>query len=339
MGVIMKHELFGIAWAGLDMLILFPFIVALSLLVIWRYYRQKKYVLKLAAPQHLPRLLRNFSLTQKLIKTFLIIISVLLLQAALLGPQWGKKEEIVLQEGRDLMIALDVSRSMLAQDCLPNRLSYAKKKIIELLHTLAADRVGLIIFSGEACVQCPLTSDHDAFAMFLEELDVETISSGRTALEAPIIKALDIFSQMPTKKSKLVALFTDGEDFSFSLENLKNRIQDLNLQISTIGIGTTQGAPIPLFDASGKTSGHQRDEQGAIVISRLNEATLQSLVSASGGVYIRTTADAQDIKQLTNWVEKYEKEQRDNKSIEHLEEKYYYCAGIALFLLCLEWLL
>lgn len=328
-------------FAAAHTIFLLPIIIGLCVVLIMRYMWQKQRASQLAAPAHHKRLLLNFSLRTKKLKVFLLMSTLILLQLVLLRPQWDQKETSVVQEGRDLIIALDVSRSMLASDCMPNRLACAKKKIMELVRTLAVDRLALIVFSGEAWIQCPLTRDFDAFAMFLDELDVETTSSGTTALDAAISKTLEIFSDIPAKKSKLLALFTDGEDFSLTIHNqaLKQQIHDLNVQISAVGIGTPQGAPIPLFDEQGNVAGHQHDEHGAIVISKLNEATLQAIIHDTGGLYIPMTADTRDVNTLVQWVMAHEKESYDNKNINYLEEKYYYFAAPALMLLLIEWLL
>ena len=160
---------------------------------------------------------------------------------AALRPQWGQKEVVIKQEGRDLFIALDVSRSMLATDCTPNRLAVAKQKIKQLVPLLGCERIGLILFSGSAFIQCPLTVDYQAFNMFLDSVDAETISSGTTDLAQPIYKALDAYRQMPNKTTKLLAIFTDGEDFSSNIAHCKQQIWDENLRVFTVGVGRLMG--------------------------------------------------------------------------------------------------
>ena len=244
-----------------------------------------------------------------------------------------------MQEGRDLFIALDVSRSMLARDYEPDRLNFAKKKIKRLLHTLDCERVGLLLFSGTAFVQCPLTSDHAAFTMFLDSVDVETISSGTTALDLAIKKVLEAFGQNPDRKNKLLVLYTDGEDFSSNLAGVKRQAHQEGLHIFTMGVGTPEGAPIPLLDEKGKPKGHQLDQKGAVVISRLNEGILHTLAADSGGAYIRLTQDDTDIKALMRQVQQFEKEQLEDKKFATLEEQYPYFLLISLISFALEWLL
>src|SRR5690606_8798990 len=204
-------------------------------------------------------LLCNVSPKKQVARIVFLSVVFIFLFIALLRPQWNKTEERIMQEGRDLYIGLDISRSMLAVDCKPNRLVYAKNKIKKLLKKLSCERVGLILFSGTAFVQCPLTSDYSAFYLYLDAVDAELISSGTTALDQAIQQALRSFSTMPDRKSKLLVLFTDGEDFSHNLSGIKKEAVEENLSIFTIGIGSTEGAPVPVFDAYGYPVGHQKD--------------------------------------------------------------------------------
>ncbi len=329
----------GIVWGAAHNIILIPFIALASALVCGHWYGCRKRIALLAAPQYYQRFIMYYSPHIKLIKAGLIVNVLILLGVALLRPQWGIKEETLEQQGRDVLIALDISRSMLAQDCSPNRLAYAKEKITQLVGTLACDRVGLIIFSGAALTYCPLTTDYNAFFMMLKELDTETVASGTTALDQALKQALEIIKRAPSKKHKLLILFTDGEDFSSDLAGIKQEALQLGLQIVTVGLGTTVGAPIPLYDNNGTLSGYQKDDKDNVVISRLNEGILQVLARDSGGKYLQATSDTHDITQLKQWVEQFEKEHFDDKHIQAYEERYYYFTGLGLLLLLLEWLL
>lgn len=334
----MNATLFGITWGAVEHSIWFILLFLALGLLIYRFMRTRKVIRLLAGPWT-ERLFKNVSVYKDIVKIILTFISVLFLLLALLRPQWNKKEEVVAQEGRDLFIALDISRSMLATDVQPDRLMYAKQKIKQLLQRLDAERVGLILFSGSAFVQCPLTADRSAFNLYLDQVDVETISSGSTALDQALREALRAFNRAPERKNKLLVLFTDGEDFSSNLSSFKQEAQKENLRVFTIGVGTPEGAPIPLHDASGKIMGHQQDEKGGVVITRLNEGILRTLAQDAGGIYMRVTPDDTDIKTLVQQVRTFEKEKLEDKIFSQLEEQYPYFLLISFISLVIEWLL
>ena len=171
---------------------------------------------------------------------------------------------------------------------------------------MPSERVGLLLFSGSAVVQCPLTSDYSAFYMFLDQVDTESIASGTTALDQALYKTIELFSASQSRKNKLVVICTDGEDFSSNLSAIKQKAQEIGLTIFTLGVATTEGAPIPLFNRFGEQIGHQKDEHGAVVISRLNEGILRNLALDAGGVYLHATQDATDIKTIAQKVELFE---------------------------------
>ena len=332
-------NLFGIEFGGLNNLKYIPLLLAACVLVVVRTRRLYHATGKLAAPAQAKKILFNFSRSRQLFKSFLWVVGFIFLFIALLQPRQKMQEQTIAQEGRDLFIALDISRSMLAADIKPNRLQAAKKKIRTLLKSLTCERVGLILFSGSTFVQCPLTNDYGAFYMFLDQIDVETISSGTTAIDQAIVRALQSFKSAPERKNKLLVLFTDGEDFSSNLAQVKTEAAQEGMHIFTIGVGTVDGAPIPLFDGKGVQVGHQKDAKGAIVISKLNEGILQNLADDSGGVYIKTTHDDADIKRLVKQVQKFEKEKFDDKKVALYEQKYNYCAAVSFACFALEWIL
>jgi len=306
-------------------------------LLVYRYKKQRK-AHNFLVGKHI-QFLRNVYPKKQLFKCVLMIIGIMFLCIALLRPQWGKTEEEITQTGRDLYIALDISRSMLASDCVPNRLLCAKEKIKQLLKKLSCERVGLILFSGVAFVQCPLTTDYAAFNLYLDAVDAELISSGTTALDQAIRQALTSFSSMPERKSKLLVLFTDGEDFSHNLHDIKKESVEANLSIFTVGVGTVDGAPVPLFDEHGVLVGHQKNNQGGVVISRLNEGILQSLSRDAGGSYMHITDNNDDIDALVRSVNSFDKEQLGERKISRQEDQYHYFLLVSFICFVIEWLL
>jgi Ca-activated chloride channel family protein len=317
----------------------FPLVFCALAFIIAISYRRYRGISRLASKARRSYLFPTFSLKMVFLKNCLLIIGCTSLFIALLRPQWGKTEEIIEQEGRDLFVALDVSRSMLAQDKKPNRLTFAKEKIKQLVHALKSERIGLVIFSGAALVQCPLTIDYGAFFLFLNQIDAETISSGTTALELALKKIIDVYARTPGKKNKLVVIFTDGEDFSSNLTKIREEARELGIHIFTVGIGTPEGAPVPVVDEDGRQHGYQKNEQGEVVISRLNEGILRALAQESGGSYLRATDNEADINELAKRVHSYEKEKFEDKNIGLLKDRYPLFAAISFFCFLFEWLL
>jgi Ca-activated chloride channel family protein len=175
--------------------------------------------------------------------------------------------------------------------------------------------------------------------MFLDQLDVETISSGATALDQAIMYALRAFNVGPERKNKLLIMVTDGEDFSQNLTAVAQQAAQEHLRIFTLGVGTQEGAPIPVIDMQGKSQGHQKDSKGAIVISRLNEQMLSKLAHDCGGMYIKMSSDDTDVRMLLKAVSSYEKESLEDKKITQYHDQYPYFVAIAFVLLALEWII
>jgi Ca-activated chloride channel family protein len=308
-----------------------PAIVLALLLCLYRFYQQRRSIYKLVAGR--TELLINFSRIKFIIKQFLLISAFFALGLALMRPATQGAAQEIDRKGRDIIIALDVSRSMNATDCLPNRLAAAREKIKHLIDLDPSARVGLLLFSGDASMQCPLTDDHDVFKLFLDMVGSETVSSGTTCLSRALEKIVGHFSEHDATRSKLVVLVTDGEDFSGSLDVVKKQLQDLDIRLCIMGVATPDGAPIPLQE------GYQLDSSGNIVISCLNEPLLKAVANECHGVYMRITPDSTDVRRIFDYIQHFEQEYQKKQSLVILDEKYCYGAGLALALLIIEWLL
>lgn len=305
----------------------------------FHFYRSKKVVGRLASAFQQKNILKNYQPWRRGLKYGLLFIAFIFLGIVFLRPQWDLKNQVVEQEGRDILIALDISRSMLAEDESPNRLEFAKEKIKKLLYNLSCDRVGLMIFSGSTVLQCPLTTDYSTFFMFLNQLGVETISSNTTSLDSAVIKAVDVFKSMPERKSKIFCLFTDGEDFSDNLAGVKERARQEGISIFTVGVGSEHGAPVPILNNSGMRVGLEKNKDGSVVMSKLNESVLRELSDKSGGKYIHAVESDQDIQELISWVQEFETDTLESKKINRLEEQYPYFIWVSFACLLLEWVL
>jgi Ca-activated chloride channel family protein len=330
---------FGIHWGDPGQIIYIFLVILAALIVVYRLHKVRKVIALLGKQVGGISFLKYASMPRVLIRSVVWLIGYTFLFITLLRPQWDKKDEIVAQEGRDLFIALDISRSMLATDMQPDRLSLAKEKIKALVKGLSSERVGLILFSGSAFISCPLTVDYNAFFMFLDQVDRDTISSGSTSIAHAVNTALQRFESTPDRKNKLLVIFTDGEDFSGNLSAVKEHAREQGLTIFTVGIGTQEGAPIPLYDRHGKQSGHQRDRKGSVVISRLDEVLLADLAKQLGGTYVHATQDNNDIDSIIERVNRFEKEKFEDRTIACYQEQYPYFLFVSFICFLIEWLL
>lgn len=265
-------------------------------------------------------------------KAFFSILAVLFLMLALTQPRWGYEWKDLTQEGVDIIVALDVSNSMLAEDIKPNRLSRAKRKISDLLEMLDGDRVGLVAFAGTAYVQCPLTLDYTAAKLFLDATDTDLISTQGTALTDAIKKSVAAF-KTEDDKSKAIILITDGENHSGDPVKTARWAAEQGIKIFTIGIGQNSGAPIP--DVTG---GFKKDKNGEIVLTRLDETTLQQIALETGGTYVRSVTGDLDLNKiyLENIKPKMEKKELKSQMRKLWRERFQWFIFLALICLGVE---
>lgn len=327
-----------IEWGNLSGIwLLLPVIVGCVLVFLNFKFKQK--VIVLLANNGVNSLSKNVFGVYKL-KLALWWTGLLFLFIAFLGPQWGDSDSIVPQKGRDVIVAIDVSKSMLAEDLKPSRLLFAKGKIKKLIESLDGDRVGLILFSGDAFVMCPLTRDKEILLTFLDDVSVETISSGTTDTAKAIEVAIKMVQQSGGNATKLLTIFTDGEDFSESVEAAGKQAKEVGLHIFAVGVATEQGAPIPDVDNMGNKNGFVKNKQGSIVISKLNKVLLRDLSNKCDGGYVEAViSDDSDVQKVTNFIAGFERKQIDNKKLNNKEERYYVFAVVSLLCLLIEWVL
>lgn len=285
--------------------------------------------------------LRHFSWRKSIAKAVLFGGAMLSILLIFLRPGYASPDQEVTSYGRDIYIALDVSRSMLVEDVAPNRLTVAKQKINALVEALRGERLSLVLFSGAAFVQCPLTVDRGAFSLLLKSVDVETFSSGTTAIGQAIRVVMERIKAQNdgTRYTRVLVLFTDGEDFSSDSTAINTQAKELGLIIIAVGIGTREGGPIPVINDRGQRTDYQRDTAGAVVISRLDEQKLQAITSKTGGFYQLSTADSSDITTICRVVERLERTWSAQKKATITHEQYPWLAGLSFLLLLLEWML
>ncbi len=268
------------------------------------------------------------------VRPILIGAALLCLVVAAAGPRWGFQWEEVHRTGVDVVVALDLSRSMLAEDAKPNRLVVAKREIRDLLALLQGDRIGLVAFAGTSFIQCPLTLDYGAFEVFLEPMDPNWVPVGGTDLAAAVRSAIEAF---PTdvRSGRAMLLITDGEDHSGELQDAAAEAKAEGVHIFVVGIGEPQGAPVP--DGRGGFI----KEKGSVVLTRLDEGALKELALTTGGTYVRSAAGDLDLRKIYLDDIKGTLEARELSSSRQRrwEERYQFALMPALLLLVLESLL
>jgi Ca-activated chloride channel family protein len=281
-------------FAALEYLYLFWILPAMVLLAVYSF-RKKDQLLRLFADAELwPRLMPHVHRRRQISKFLLLLAGVGLLLTAFLRPRWGFHWEEMKRRGVDLMVAIDVSESMLAEDVKPNRLERAKREITDLVGMLQGDRIGLIAFAGAAFLECPLTLDYGSFRIFLDYLDTELIPVPGTAIGEAIHTAIRSFSD-ERRASKALILITDGEDHPGEAEKAAQAAKEKGIRVFTIGIGSEEGAPIPL---RGGTGDFKKDRRGQVVMSKLRETALQKIALSTGGSYVRSVSGDMDLKKI-----------------------------------------
>jgi Ca-activated chloride channel family protein len=280
----------------------------------------------------------SVSLPGRRAKAVLQISAVALVLFALARPQFGTRVETVRSVGQDIVVAVDLSRSMLAEDISPNRLERARLAIFRLMEQLDGDRIGIVAFAADAFVQSPLTTDYGAAAMFLDALHPDMMPVQGTDLGEAMRVSLDALEQ-GANESRVLVLVTDGEDHEGNVEEQLRRVREGGVQLHVVGVGSTEGVPIPEYDETGNRQGFLRDEDGSVVTTRLDEATLQRLVLPSGGSVVRAGTGGTAFEDLIDRIARGDGAELEERQITQFEEQYQLFVGLALFLLVCEWLI
>jgi Ca-activated chloride channel family protein len=307
----------------------------LIIFYIWAF-RSKRKALETFAQRHLvPVLTSTVNWRSQKLKAAATILAACFLIFALIGPRWGFQWREVKRQGIDIIVAIDTSRSMLAQDVKPSRLERSKLAVEDLLDLLQGDRIGLIAFSGTSFLQCPLTLDYSAFSMALDAVNTELIPRGGTSISRAIKTAITAF-EGKAKKYKALILITDGEDHEGDPVKAADEAAEQGIRIFCVGVGTREGELIPVTDENG-SMGFLKDRRGQVVKSRLDETTLQKIALNTGGGYIRASGTEYGLDIIYDQkISAMEKKDLESKLQRRYEERYQIPAAIALGLLCLE---
>jgi len=267
------------------------------------------------------------------IKVFFRTAIFTLLIISLLGPSFGESKKEVKSVGKDIMICVDLSKSMDALDIPPTRLEKVKYEMKKIVEAFNSDRLGVIIFSGEAFVQCPLTYDQNALNLFIETMNTGLVPSSGTDFAPPLRMAIQKMKQDNNRaraKSKIIILISDGEDFGDETNEMVQEIENEGIKVFTLGVGTEKGGQIRAG------SGFKTDKQGNVVVSKLNPTSLQLLAGKTGGKYFEINETRNDVSRLINTVSKIEGELMDARFVDVTANKYYYFLMAALILLALD---
>ncbi len=246
-------------------------------------------------------------------------------------PQFGVKFEKVSRKNQDILIALDTSKSMLAQDIKPSRFFHAKQEIRTLLERLKGDQVGLIGFAGEAYVECPLTLDYLSLAMSLSEIEVGSIPIPGTDIATAIKLARQTFNAMGSQSRKILIVMTDGESFENDPIASAEVAQSQGVTIYTIGIGSATGEPIPEYDDQNQITGYKKDKEGNIIVSKLDEEVLTQIASIGNGAYFRVDGSRWVVEALYDAIANVERVALSQKVAHEYKEQYQWPLAMAFF--------
>lgn len=281
------------------------------------------------------KLTSSVSIKRQVTKAILLVTGVLFMILALARPQLGTKLRTVKREGQDIVIALDVSLSMMAEDIKPNRLEKAKHEIGSLIDKFEGDRVGLIAFAGKAFIQCPLTLDYGAAKMFLDFMEPDIIPVPGTAIGEAILKAVTAFMEKE-RKHKVLILITDGEDHVTKPVEIAKAASKEGVVIYCVGLGSSKGVPIPIIDERGNRTGFKKDRNDEVVMTKLDELTLEKIALETGGKYYRASPGEVELDKIYGDITKMEKKALASQQYAQFEDRFQALVGIALFLVVLE---
>lgn len=301
----------------------------------WSFKKQQLLQERFAQKGLLPYLMLSLNMKKRKTKLILMFSFFILSFFSLMRPQWGFQWRQMPKQGVNFLIALDVSKSMLSEDIKPNRLERSKLAIGDLVKKLTGDRIGLIIFTSRAFLQCPLTSDYSGFLTTLQDVSVNLLPRGGTSLTDAIKQAIVVFKDIPGK-NKILIVITDGENHEGDPLKMAQDAKDAGIAIYCIGIGTLEGDLIPFTDNEGKRA-FLKDIQGNVVKSRMNETLLKKISLITGASYIRATSiDFGLLRIYDEKVSKLEKVELKSKRIKVYEDRFQIFLSLALICLILE---
>ena len=307
-----------------------PVLVLLFLLNLWW---QRKKQREFGNTALVKRLAAERSVSKPAIKLVIACLAIAGIVLGLVNPKVGTKMETVKREGIDIVFAIDVSKSMLAEDIAPSRLEKAKQIVSQIINQLGTDRIGIIGYAGSAYPVLPITTDYSVAKMFLQNMNTDMVSSQGTALSDAIVLAENFYDDPQT--SKLLIMVTDGEDHGEGSQEAAREAKEKGIKIITIGVGTEKGGPIPL-KRNGVVQGYKKDQNGETVITKMYPAELKTIAQATKGGYVYGGSTREVSDYIKNALENIEKTEFESKQVATYESQFQWFLGAALLLLLLD---
>ncbi len=311
--------------------VIIPVIIAAFLLVLWWKKRTQK---KFANPELLAKLAPNASTFKAIVKLVFFLFGLSFLILSLVNPKMGTKLKTFKREGVDVVFALDVSKSMLAEDIAPNRLEKAKQIISKIIDNLGSDRVGIIIYAGNAYPLLPITTDHAAAKMFLQNANPDMVSSQGTAINEALNLAKTYYNN-DEQTNRFLIVISDGEDHQEETKQIAENFGDEGIKMYTIGVGTEKGQRIPI-KLNGSLIGYKKDSKGETVITRRNPTILQEIAEASNGAYIDGNKTNTPVDAINSIIANAQKSEFETTQFSDYKDQFQWFIGIGLLFLILD---
>lgn len=313
------------------LLLLIPVLIGVYL---WNSIWKKKKITEFGSGNYLKRLAPEASTTNKpLIKMVLLAVTLGALILALVNPKFGTRIETVKRQGVDIVFAIDVSKSMLAEDIAPSRMGKAKQLASQIINNLASDRIGIVGYAGSAFPMLPITTDYSMAKMYIQDMHTDMVSSMGTALSQAIEVGSNYFDDPNT--SKVMILISDGEDHGDGISNAVAMAKDKGIKIITIGVGTPEGGQIPIKQ-NGRIAGYKKDVDGSTVITKLNDETLKEIAQKTGGTFMYGSKTDEVLQLVDQTLQKVEKTDFESQQIADFQSQFQWFIGLALLLLIID---
>ncbi|MDR1673668.1 MAG: VWA domain-containing protein [Bacteroidales bacterium] len=324
-------------FSHIEYLYAWTLIVLFAGLFVWSQVARKRNIRRLGDVELVSRLMPDASSRKPVLKFVLLVSAFALAVAGMAGPKFGTKMEEQKRHGSEIIIALDVSSSMMAEDIQPNRLERAKQALSRLVDRLGDNKIGLVVFAGEAYTQLPITSDYVSAKMFLSTISTDIVPVQGTAIGTAINLAANSFSPFD-ETGKAIVVITDGENHEDNPVQAAQQAADRGIRVHTVGVGSSQGTPIPVRTGSGQRD-FIKDRQGNVVMTRLDENTLKETAVAGKGVYVRATSSNMGLNNVLDEINKMEKSAYEAKIYTDFAEMFQYPFAMVLLLLLTDLLI